>query len=194
MDATEHLSHLWMFSRFPIPEPRYIPLNSQQPLPQTCLFEAAAVNLSGVLVILYTQERGQHEPYVKQKQLKPIAITGTPPTRMVTSCTWKSPWWWTTPSWLWSRERREYSVCSSILPCRSSWVSIPLSPLSSKVRIFRKREKTFTAPTKTQTPSNLSHFRYSHVFKRWCNYSDVCILATNPSELTPVQNARHELE
>lgn len=141
-----------MLSHFPNPKPHYIPLNYQKPLPQPCLFEAAVVNLSSVLVTLYKQEQGQHKLYIKQKQLKPIVITGIPPTWMVTSCTWKSPWWWTTPSWLWSRERREYSVCSSILPCRSSWVSIPLSPLSSKVRIFRKREMTFIVPRKTQMP------------------------------------------
>lgn len=58
--------------------------------------------------------------------------------------TWKRPWWWTTPSWLCRRERSEYSVWSSILPWRSSWVSVPLSFLSSKVRIFgesRQRKK-----------------------------------------------------
>lgn len=133
-------------------------------LPQTCSFEAGLINLSGVLLILHAQKRGQHEPYIKQKQLKPTALPGVPPTCTMTSCTWKSPWWWTTPSWLWSRERREYSVCSSILPCRSSCVSIPLSPLSSKVRIFRKREKTFTTPRKKQMPPELSHFRHSHVY------------------------------
>lgn len=179
-----------MFSRFPNPKRHYIPLNSQKPLPQTCLFqEAAPLNLSGVLVTLYSQEQGQHELYFKQKQLKPIAITGIPPTWMVISSTWKSPWWWTTPSWLWSRERREYSVCSSILPCRSSWVSIPLSPLSSKVRIFRKREKNlYSSQDNPNAPKPLSHFRYSHVFNSWCNCSDVCIL-----ELTSVQNTQQEL-
>ena len=49
--------------------------------------------------------------------------------------TWNRPWWWTTPSWLCSRERREYSVCSSIFPCLSSWVSPAESDRSSSVRI-----------------------------------------------------------
>lgn len=139
---------------------------------------------------LDTQVQGQHELYIKQKQLNPSAIPGIAPAWMVTKCTWKSPWWWTTPSWLWSRERREYSVCSSILPCRSSWVSIPLSPLSSKVRIFRKREKAFTAPRDTQMPPTLSHFWHSHVFNSWYNCSDGCVLATGLSELSTI-HAEH---
>jgi len=34
--------------------------------------------------------------------------------------TWKSPWWWMTPSWSRSMDSSEYSVWMSILPCLSS--------------------------------------------------------------------------
>lgn len=76
--------------------------------------------------------------------------------------TWKSPWWWTTPSCVCSRESREYSVCSSILPCLSSWLSIPCSPLSSRVRICRKayeeKEQCFPLPRRTAGQGKRVHF------------------------------------
>lgn len=81
-------------------------------------------------------------------------------------------------------------MCSSILPCRSSWVSIPLSPLSSKVRIFRKRENAFTVPRGTQTPPALSHFWHSHVFNSRWNCSDGRVLVTGLSELSTISAER----
>lgn len=62
-----------------------------------------------------------------------------------------------------SRESSEYSVCSSILPCLSSWLSSPCSPLSSRVRIFReahkKKSRCFPLPGRAAGPGGeQAHF------------------------------------
>lgn len=55
------------------------------------LFEAAVRWLTSECCNLDTQEQGQHELYIKQKQLNSSAIPGIAPAWMVTKCTWKSP-------------------------------------------------------------------------------------------------------
>lgn len=77
-------------------------------------------------------------------------------------------------------------MCSSILPCRSSWVSIPLSPLSSKVRIFRKRENfLYSSQRHTNAPSPLSFLAFPCVYS-WWKCSEGCVLATGLSELSTI--------